>query len=73
MSAWIKCSDKLPDLPKGGGKHHAIAYTPAKQAQRFANGSRFLYWNGIDWRYPDGSRFEHRVTHWQPFLSRPAE
>ncbi len=30
MSDWIKCSDRLPDLPKGGGKHHAIAYTPAK-------------------------------------------
>ena len=43
MSDWIKCSDRLPDLPKGGGKHHAIAYTPAREAQRFANGSRFLY------------------------------
>jgi hypothetical protein len=68
---WISCSDRLPDLPKGSGKHHVMGYTPAKDAQRFANGSRFLYWNGIDWRYPDGARFEHRVTHWQPFLAPP--
>jgi hypothetical protein len=73
MSGWIKCTDRLPELPKRGGKHHVIAYTPARTAQWLASGSRFLYWNGIDWRYPDGSRFEHRVTHWQPFITPPTE
>ena len=71
MIAWISCKDKMPTLPAGGGKSFVIAYTPAREAQRAANGSRFLYWNGIDWRYLDGSRFEHRVTHWQPHLSPP--
>ncbi|MBZ3665540.1 DUF551 domain-containing protein [Pseudomonas monteilii] len=73
MSGWIKCSERMPQLPKGGGKARVIAYTPARAAQSFANGSRFLYWNGIDWRYFDGGRFEHRVTHWQPFLAPPTE
>ncbi|SUF22585.1 DUF551 domain-containing protein [Pseudomonas putida] len=57
MSGWIKCSERMPELPKGGGKARVIAYTPARAAQSFANGSRFLYWNGIDWRYFDGGRF----------------
>ncbi|AOX10022.1 hypothetical protein Q5O_17005 [Pseudomonas putida JB] len=73
MSGWIKCSDRLPELPKGGGKAWVIAYTPARKAQSAFNGARFLYWNGIDWRYGDGSRFEHRVTHWQPHLTPPTE
>lgn len=73
MSGWIKCSDRLPELPKGGGKARVMTYTPARSAQAFANGANFLYWNGIDWRYMDGSRYEHRVTHWQPFLTPPTE
>ena len=64
---------RLPELPKGGGKAWVIAYTPARKAQIAFNGARFLYWNGIDWRYGDGSRFEHRVTHWQPHLTPPTE
>ncbi|ASN67988.1 hypothetical protein 9F7_70 [uncultured Caudovirales phage] len=73
MSGWIKCSERMPELPKGGGKARVIAYTPARKAQSAFNGARFLYWNGIDWRYGDGSRFEHRVTHWQPHLTPPTE
>lgn len=73
MSGWIKCSETLPDLPKGGGKHRVLAYTPAKRAQILTNGAAFLYWNGHDWRYFDGSRFEHRVTHWQPLPTPPTE
>jgi hypothetical protein len=70
---WIKCSEHMPELPKGGGKAWVIAYTPARKAQSAFNGARFLYWNGIDWRYGDGSRFEHRVTHWQPLPTPPTE
>lgn len=73
MCEWIKCSERMPELPQGGGKAWVIAYTPARKAQSAFNGSRFLYWNGFDWRYGDGSRFEHRVTHWQPYLSAPIE
>ncbi|AIR90491.1 DUF551 domain-containing protein [Pseudomonas cremoricolorata] len=73
MSGWIKCSEQMPELPKGGGKAWVIVYTPARKAQSAFNGARFLYWNGIDWRYGDGSRFEHRVTHWQPHLTPPTE
>ena len=73
MSEWISVKGRLPCLPVGGGKNHVIAYTPAKKAGAFANGARFLYWNGIDWRYPDGSRFEHVVTHWQSHLVPPCD
>jgi len=73
INGWIKCSERMPELPKGGGKAWVIAYTPARKAQSAFNGARFLYWNGIDWRYGDGSRLEHRVTHWQPHLTPPTE
>ena len=42
MSGWIKCSERMPQLPKGGGKAWVIAYTPARKAQSAFNGARFL-------------------------------